>query len=333
MKAAEIENIFSKFPQQNVLVIGDVMVDSYLWGKVDRMSPEAPVPVLSIQKRENRLGGSANVALNLLGLKANPIICSVIGKDRMGEEFRKLLKEKGMKEEGIISSSERLTTVKTRIISVHQHLLRMDEEQTDDLSSADENKLIETVKSILDNQKISVVIFEDYNKGVITKKVIEAIVSICNEKNIPTCVDPKTNNFLNFKNVTLFKPNLKELREGLKVDIDIHSNGNLSKAVSSLHEILNNHISLITLSENGVFVKKENEENRFPAHPRDITDVSGAGDTVIAVAALCVALNCDHRFMAQLSNLAGGLVCEHTGVVPIGYDELLSESKIKLATN
>ncbi len=330
MKAAEIENIFSQFPLQNVLVIGDVMVDSYLWGKVDRMSPEAPVPVLSIQKREYRLGGSANVALNLAGLKANPIICSVIGKDRMGEEFVRMLKEKGMKEEGIIQSSERITTVKTRIISVHQHLLRMDEEQTDDLSVAEEKSLVDKVKSILDNQKISVVIFEDYNKGVITKNVIEKVITLCNEKNIPTCVDPKTNNFLSFKKVTLFKPNLKELREGLKLEIDMNSNGGLSKAVNRLHEILQHDISLITLSENGVFVKTEKEENRFPAYQREITDVSGAGDTVIAVAALCVALNCDYRFMAQLSNLAGGLVCEHTGVVPIGYDELLSESKNKL---
>lgn len=331
--AQDLDKIFSQFSSQNVLVIGDVMVDSYLRGKVERISPEAPVPVINILKHENRLGGSANVALNLLGLKAHPIICSVIGKDRMGEELIHLMKSKGMSVDGMIQSAERTTTVKTRIISQHQQMLRMDEEITSDLNAGDEKSLISVVKHILETQKISVVIFEDYNKGVVTKNMIEQTIAICNEKNIPTCVDPKKNNFFSFKNVTLFKPNLKELREGLKIDLDIHSNGNLSKAVDQLHEILQHDISLITLSERGVFVKKGKDEKSFPAHQRNITDVSGAGDTVIAVAALCVALKTDHYLMAQLSNLAGGLVCEQTGVVPVDYDHLLSEAKSKLILN
>lgn len=333
MKTEDLDTLFSKFSSQNILVIGDVMVDAYLTGRVDRISPEAPVPVINIKKQENRLGGSANVALNLLGLKAHPIICSVIGKDRMGEELLHLMKSKGMSVDGMIQSSERTTTVKTRVISQHQQMMRMDEEMTTDLNAGDEKSLIHVVKHILETQKISVVIFEDYNKGVITKNIIEQTIAICNEKNIPTCVDPKKNNFFSFKNVTLFKPNLKELREGLKIDLDIHSNGNLSKAVDQLHEILHHDISLITLSEWGVFVKKGKDEKSFPAHQRNIADVSGAGDTVIAVAALCVALKTDHYLMAQLSNLAGGIVCEQTGVVPVDFDHLLSEAKTKLNFN
>ena len=329
----DLDKIFAQFSSQNVLVIGDVMVDSYLRGKVERISPEAPVPVINVLKHENRLGGSANVALNLLGLKAHPIICSMIGNDRMGEEFIELMKSKGLSVDGIIKSTSRITTVKTRIISQHQQMLRMDEEQTNDLNSGDEKLLLDAIKKILDSQKISVVIFEDYNKGVITKKIIENTIAICNEKNIPTCVDPKKNNFFSFKNVTLFKPNLKELREGLKLDIDLNKSEQLKNAVEQLHEKLNHEISLITLSEQGVFVKKGEVENIFPAHQRNITDVSGAGDTVIAVASLCIALNTSPTLMAQLSNLAGGIVCEQTGVVSIDFDHLLSEAKNKLQVN
>jgi rfaE bifunctional protein kinase chain/domain len=326
----DLDKIFAQFSSQNVLVIGDVMVDAYLRGKVERISPEAPVPVINVLKHENRLGGSANVALNLLGLKAHPIICSVIGNDRMGEEFIELMKSKGLSVDGIIKSANRITTVKTRIISQHQQMLRMDEEQTNDLNSDDEKLVLDAIKKILDSQKISVVIFEDYNKGVITQSVIEKTIAICNKKNIPTCVDPKKNNFFSFKNVTLFKPNLKELREGLKLDIDINKSGQLKNAVEQLHEKLQHEISLITLSEQGVFVKNGEVENIYPAHQRNITDVSGAGDTVIAVASLCVALKTTPTLMAQLSNLAGGIVCEQTGVVSIDYDHLLLEAKNKL---
>jgi rfaE bifunctional protein kinase chain/domain len=328
--ASEIDTLFAQFPLQTALVIGDVMVDSYVWGKVERMSPEAPVPVLNVEKKENRLGGSANVALNLAALKATPVICSVIGNDRMGEVFIHLLKEKGMTEEGIVRSANRITTVKTRIISSNKHMLRMDEEETNDLSQGDEQSLLHVISHLLETKKITVVVFEDYNKGVITEQIISTVISLCNEKGIPTCVDPKKNNFFSYKNVTLFKPNLKELKEGLKKEINLHANGDLSKAVSELHEILHHEISLITLSENGVLVKRGNKESRFAAHQRNITDVSGAGDTVIAVAALCVALKTDADLMAQLSNLAGGLVCEQTGVVPVQYDQLLTESKNKL---
>lgn len=330
MTASEIDTLFAQFPLQTALVIGDVMVDSYVWGKVERMSPEAPVPVLNVEKKENRLGGSANVALNLAALKATPVICSVIGNDRMGEVFIHLLKEKGMTEEGIVRSANRITTVKTRIISSNKHMLRMDEEETNDLSQGDEQSLLHVISHLLETKKITVVVFEDYNKGVITEQIISTVISLCNEKGIPTCVDPKKNNFFSYKNVTLFKPNLKELKEGLKKEINLHANGDLSKAVSELHEILHHEISLITLSENGVLVKRGNKESRFAAHQRNITDVSGAGDTVIAVAALCVALKTDADLMAQLSNLAGGLVCEQTGVVPVQYDQLLTESKNKL---
>jgi rfaE bifunctional protein kinase chain/domain len=251
----------------------------------------------------------------------------------MGEEMIGLMKEKGMSVEGMVKSKDRITTVKTRIISNHQQMLRMDEEVITNLNTEDENKLMSVIKSLIDKNKIAVVIFEDYNKGVITERIISETIEICKQKNIPTCVDPKKKNFFAYKNVTLFKPNLKELREGLKTDIDIHVNGLLHLAVCELEERLQHSISLITLSEKGVYVKKGDEEISFPAHMRNITDVSGAGDTVIAVAALCVALKTDIGFMAELSNLAGGLVCEQTGVVPVDAKLLLEEAKNKLVSN
>lgn len=326
----DIDQLFVNFKQQNVLVVGDVMMDAYLWGKVDRISPEAPVPIVNVTKRENRLGGSANVALNLLELGAQPIICSVIGDDRIGEEMLSLMKEKGMQTDGVVQSQTRMTTVKTRVISNHQQMLRIDEEISKDINTVEEDLLIEVFRRITESKKINVVIFEDYNKGVLTKRVIESLIQISNEKNITTCVDPKKNNFFAYKNVNLFKPNLKELREGLKLDININNTGELEQAVVQLEKELNHQVSLITLSEKGIYLKNGKVEQIIPAHTRNIADVSGAGDSVIAVASLCMAVKTDLSFMAALSNLAGGLVCEKTGVVPIAAELLKQEAKIKL---
>lgn len=325
-----LDQLFEDFKQQNVLVVGDVMMDAYLWGKVERISPEAPVPVVNVTKRENRLGGSANVALNLVELGAHPIICSVIGDDRIGEEMISLMKEKGMQTDGIVQSPTRMTTVKTRVISSHQQMLRIDEEISKPISKVEEDLLIDVFKKILKSKTIHVVIFEDYNKGVLTENVISQLIKVCQENNIPTCVDPKKDNFFAFKKVSLFKPNLKELREGLKLDIDLSKNTELTDAVLQLEKELGHEVSLITLSERGIYFKKGKEENIIPAHRRNIADVSGAGDSVIAVAALCMALKTELSFLAALSNLAGGLVCEKTGVVPISADLLKQEAKTKL---
>ncbi len=325
-----LDQLFEDFKQQSILVVGDVMMDAYLWGKVERISPEAPVPIVNVMKRENRLGGSANVALNLVELGAHPIICSVVGDDRVAEEMMVIMKEKGMQTDGIVQSPTRMTTVKTRVISSHQQMLRIDEEVSKPISTVEEDLLIDVFSKIINGKNISAVIFEDYNKGVLTEKVIQQLIQLCREKNIPTCVDPKKQNFFAYKKVSLFKPNLKELREGLKLDIDLTKSDELSAAVLKLEKELEHEISLITLSERGIYLKKGSEEKIIPAHKRNIADVSGAGDSVIAVASLCMALKTDINFMAALSNLAGGLVCEQTGVVPISAKQLKEEAKIKL---
>jgi len=326
----EIRKLFKAFGKLNVLVAGDVMIDAYLWGKVERISPEAPVPIVSVHRRESLLGGAANVALNLKALGANPILCSVIGEDARGNEFLNLLKKEGLDTSGICHSTERITTTKFRIIGNKAQMLRVDEEIDTDLNSADTVKLLNSITSIINNKGIDVIILQDYNKGVLTAESISKILTEAQKKKIPVAVDPKKANFDEYRGISLFKPNLKELREGLKIDIEPGNTSQLLNAIDKLHEDQSIETILTTLSEAGVLVSRlKNGEPRevvnIPAHIRSIADVSGAGDTVISVAALCLALGTTAHELAVISNLAGGLVCEHIGVVPVDKEKLLSE--------
>ena len=319
--------IVNQFQQKRILVIGDVMIDSYLRGNVNRVSPEAPVPIVSLQKEEDRLGGAANVAINLVAMGASAIICSVIGKDKSGDKMLELLEENSISAEGLIFSSSRQTTVKTRIIGNNQHLLRVDSEQTNDINSLEEDELIAKVHSILESN-IDAIIFEDYNKGVLTERVISEIIELANSKGVLTSVDPKSKNFFAYKNVSLFKPNLKELKEGVGMNFSFSENEQFENAVNKLESKLDNTISFVTLSEHGVFIKDKNEQHYIPAHIRNIADVSGAGDTVISLATLCLTAGLPIREIAEIANLAGGLVCEKSGVVSIDRDLLIEEVEL-----
>jgi len=323
---SHLNGLFEKFNELTVLIIGDVMIDSYYWGKVDRISPEAPVPIVAVEKKESRLGGAANVALNVKAMGATPILCSVIGADDDGKELIELTKENGQTAEGLLPSNTRRTTKKTRIIGNNHQMLRIDGEDLHDLNEYEETNFYETIELILNSRKVDAIIFEDYDKGSITQNLIKKVVNLANEKSIPTAVDPKKNNFTNYHRVTLFKPNLKELKEGLKVEFNHRNQEELEAAIGKLEENLNNKTTLITLSELGVFINSPESKHHIKAHHRDITDVSGAGDTVISIATLCLALNQNAEMIAELSNLAGGLVCENVGVVPIDKSELLEEA-------
>jgi rfaE bifunctional protein kinase chain/domain len=327
VKTRTINELFAAFEKLNVLIIGDVMLDNYLWGKVDRISPEAPVPIVSIQEKESRLGGAANVAINIKALGANPILCSVIGNDINGRSFIELLQKIDLSADGIFQSTERKTTVKTRVIGNNHQMLRVDEEQEDEIIASDRKQLLNRITNIISKKNIDVIIFEDYDKGVLGKSLIESVVKLARQKGIPTAVDPKKKNFNHYRNVTLFKPNLKELREGMKLDLDKNNTEEIIKAVNKINADHNLETTLVTLSERGVLLVDAKEDKLIPAHLRSITDVSGAGDTVISVAALCLALETGNEFMATLANLAGGLVCEKVGVVPIEKQNLLDEAK------
>lgn len=325
----DYKNIFRRFCELNVMIIGDVMIDSYKWGKVERISPEAPVPICSVNNIENRMGGAGNVALNIKALGGTPILCSVVGKDGSGDTLLQLMKEENMSTDNIVKSNYRPTTIKTRIIGNNVQMLRVDNENTDYLNEEEENLLMEKILSVLDKQKIDVIIFQDYDKGVITKNIIQKTINKAKEKNIPTCVDPKHRNFSLYKEVTLFKPNLKELKEGLKIEFTLPSLDNLTDAALLLHGKQRIDRIFITLSEYGLFFadysKTKAEIKQLPANVRNIADVSGAGDTVISVASLCLALNLPNEEIAKISNLAGGLVCEYVGVVPIEKERLYRE--------
>lgn len=301
------------------------MIDSYLWGDVNRISPEAPVPIVQVKKREKRLGGAANVALNVQALGATPILCATVGKDSDGQDFLELLAQNKLLSDGICQSDERVTTIKHRILSGHQHLLRVDAEQTNLLSIPDADRLWERISALLPT--VNVVIFEDYDKGVLSEDLIQKTIELASQEGIPTIVDPKLRNFWHYKGATVFKPNLKELKEGLKIDFNVQNIAELKQAINTLKSRMNIKQALITLSERGVYIDAETESHQIPAHLRRIADVSGAGDTVVSVASLALALNLNPALMAGLANLAGGLVCEHVGVVPIVREELLAEAK------
>ena len=318
-------NIFEKFNSLNVLIIGDVMIDSYIWGKVERISPEAPVPVVRVTKKENRLGGAANVALNIQALGACPYICAVIGDDSDGENFLSLLKAQGLSEEGLIKIKTRPTTVKTRIIAHNKQIARVDAETERNLSSSNTLLVLNKIKQIIADHRIDAIIFEDYDKGLITEELIDKTVKLSKEMGIITVVDPKKRNFHAYKGVQLFKPNLKELKEGLKIDVDPLNIEQVEQAVNRLKKQLGAKTVMLTLSEHGVYVSSENGNKHILAHKRTIADVSGAGDTVIATAALCLAAGLNEFKTAEIANLAGGLVCEHVGVVPIDKARLLRE--------
>ncbi|PLX20802.1 MAG: D-glycero-beta-D-manno-heptose-7-phosphate kinase [Marinilabiliales bacterium] len=331
MKKPDIKSIFDSFNHFNILIIGDVMIDSYMWGKVNRISPEAPVPIVMSAKQENRLGGAANVALNVQALGANPILCSVIGKDAKSKTFYSLLKKRNLTQEGIFEDESRKTTVKTRIIADNQQLLRVDEEIDKELTKETETKFINHILTILSDHSVNAIIFEDYDKGCITPELIRSVVEFANKNNIPTLVDPKKRNFMEYKNVTLFKPNFKELVEGSKIDIPKGDFDGIFRASQKLHSELKSKYLLITLSELGVFISYNGSYKTIPAEIRDIADVSGAGDTLIGTASLCIAAGLEPELLAGISNLAGGLVCEKVGVVPINKDQLLEESLEKFS--
>lgn len=331
---SDFASVVRSFSDLQVMIIGDVMIDSYLWGNVDRISPEAPVPIIISTSEENRLGGAANVAVNIQALGAVPILCSVVGNDMRAKTFKELLQAQNITAKGIMEDNDRITTVKTRIISNHQHLLRVDRETDKPLSPIVEDRFKKHLTTILNSTDIHAVIFEDYDKGAITPGIIDHITQEARQRKIPTLVDPKKRNFLHYHSLTLFKPNFKEFTEGLKVECIKTQPDSLFEAAKILHENKKIGIVMITLSEAGVFISDGNQYKIIPAHIRDIADVSGAGDTVISVASLCMASGLDAYTTAAIANTAGGLVCEKIGVVPIEKERLVAEvTRLQLLVN
>ncbi len=324
-EASALKNFFENSSNRKVLIIGDVMIDTYLWGKVDRVSPEAPVPIVSDIIEENRLGGAANVALNIKSMGAIPILCSVIGGDERGTVFLDLLEEQNLSDVGITVDDYRITTQKTRVISGFKHLLRIDEEIENNLSRRIQNKFIEIVLNLMKTGRIDAIIFQDYDKGVVTPSIISRVNTLAKQMKIPVMADPKIRNFHKYSEVTVFKPNLKEFLKGVRLDAKKSEIDKLVTAGETFREKQKIGILLVTLADNGILVFEEGKHTHIPAERRQVTDVSGAGDTVISIAALCYASGMTAAQIGILANMAGGQVCEKSGVVPVNREQLFAE--------
>lgn len=319
-----VSELINGFSRLKVLIIGDLMIDSYTWGRVSRISPEAPVPVVNVIRRESRLGGAGNVVLNIASLGATAVICSVIGDDAPGRELQKIILDSNLSTEGLIVEPGRMTTVKERIIAGSQQVVRVDSETESSISSSSQKALLAHIKDSISD--VDVIIFEDYDKGVLSAELIQSVISMAKENNIPTVVDPKRKNFFAYKGATLFKPNLHELRDGLGLMPTDFDADHLADTVRKFKVSQEFTGVFVTLSERGVYIDFENDQQLIPAHIRQISDVSGAGDTVISIAACVLALGGSTEQIASLANLGGGLVCESLGVVPIDLALLRKEA-------
>lgn len=327
----ELESIFQQMSGLRVGVIGDLMLDTYLMGRVDRISPEAPVPVISLQEREYRIGGAGNVALNAAAMGAKVSVLGVLGNDEEASVLTDLFEAKGISTQYSFRSGKRITTNKTRIISRNQQMMRVDAEVTFDLDKGEETHLLEKLHQYIEKERPQVIILEDYNKGVLTEGVIDGAIALCQSKGIITAVDPKRKNFFAYQEVDIFKPNLKEVREALNLLPEEVNLENLRVIHQSLADKLQHRISFITLSEKGVFYQDGDKAALLPSHIRSIADVSGAGDTVIAVASLVYAVTRNAHLMAEIANIAGGLVCEKVGTAAIEKERLYQECELLLS--
>lgn len=319
-------DLFESFEDKRILILGDAMIDSYLRGKVERISPEAPVPILDIKNRENRLGGAANVALNIQSLGAEAILCTAIGDDKNADDFMEMMADAKLSTDLVHKVKGRKTSIKHRLISGTQQLMRVDEEDRKQVEETVQDKILNGLKKLLEDQKIDALIIQDYNKGLLSSELNHKVISLCKTYDVLVAVDPKKENFLAFKECDLFKPNLKELREGLNLTLEPLNKQNLDEAANELMDQMNCRQVMVTLSDKGVYGNDGNESFIVSAKVRDIADVSGAGDTVISVATLCLASGAELNMASRIANLAGGLVCESVGVVPVNSEQLLQEA-------
>lgn len=309
-----LRDLIKRCNGKKIAVIGDIMLDRYLWGDVVRISPEAPVPVVEIKSESVQLGGAANVANNVKSLGGIPILYGVIGNDHAGKDLTELLHENKFNTDGILTDKDRSTTLKTRIIAHNQHVVRADFESKNDISQKLTDELVGSVENLIN--EISGIIIQDYNKGFITKSLISQIIEIARKNNCPVAVDPKFNNFFEFRKVTLFKPNIIETQNALGFSLD--SDEHISVAGKLLLERLQCENVLITRGSKGMSLfTKDGSEKRVNTKARTIHDVSGAGDTVISTLTMILAAGGDIVEAATIANYAAGVVCGEIGIVSI----------------
>ncbi len=319
-----LEEIKNNISGKKIIVLGDMMLDGYFWGEVSRVSPEAPVPVVELDKEFYRFGGAANVANNLAHLQTESVPVGLIGNDEYGEIFKNLLMEENISDDGILIDENRPTTTKIRVIAGNQHVVRIDKEIKSEISRETEDRILDFLRNKI--AETDAIILQDYNKGIFTKRIISETIKLANENEVPVTVDPKFLNFFEYKNVTVFKPNKHETATALGVKIT--NDDELKFAGEKLIEKLNAKYVLLTLSEQGsaLFENGKSGYKHIPTKARKVADVSGAGDTVIATLTTVLAAGGTAEEAAYLANFAGGLVCEEVGIVPIDLDKLFGQA-------
>jgi len=309
---------YQTFANLKILVIGDAMIDHYLSGTSDRVSPEAPVPIVLVNKSEHKLGGAANVAANLKKLGAQTFLVSICGDDREGAILKRKLNQAAIDNTHTLIIKNRKTTIKTRILSKKQQLIRVDAEDTALINHKLAHQLTERVESIIKHHQIDAAVLQDYNKGLLSPVFIENIIESCQANEIPVLVDPKQQHFFAYRQCTLFKPNLKEIAHQLDFKINPLNKNHLDKAAKEIFKRLDNEITVITLSEHGIYYKtKTGESGIIKPQSLDVADVSGAGDTVIATLTLSLAAKMDIESSVKIANAAAGLVCKMATVEPV----------------
>ncbi len=308
------------FSGQKILVIGDLILDEFIWGKVSRISPEAPVPVVEVEKESLRLGGSGNVVNNLKALGCSVALCGVVGKDANGERLRTILGEMKVDCRGVVVKEDRPTAIKTRVIARHQQIVRFDREKQLPIDDDSKEKIVSYVKDNLND--IDAVIISDYGKGVISERLLTEIIPVINKKGLPVAVDPKPVNFGFYQDVTVITPNHHEAAAA--AGIDTENETDLLRAGKALLKKQRAESILITRGENGMSLfEKSGEVTHIPTKAKDVFDVTGAGDTVISTMALALASGADLKEAALMSNYAAGVVVGKLGTATTSVDEIM----------
>lgn len=317
--AQRVQELYDRFNGKQIAVVGDLMLDRYYWGSVTRLSPEAPVPVVEVDSESTRLGGAANVANNIASLGGIPLLVGVIGQDDGGKMLRKIISEMGFPTGGIVVDPSRPTTIKTRVIAHHQHVVRIDQEVKTDIDSATVEKILDVLKREISN--LDAIIFEDYNKGVIVRELIHEVIALARRQEKIVTVDPKFNNFFEYKNVTVFKPNRGETEAALGTRI--RDGASAEAAGAEMLKRLQAENVLLTLGEQGMMLfEAHGAITHVPTQARKVADVSGAGDTVISTLTMGLVAGASVKEAATLANFAGGVVCGEVGIVPINKADL-----------
>lgn len=326
MLAEKLYNAHHINPAPNILVIGDLMLDHYIFGSATRLSPEAPVPIVNASRESKIIGGAANVASNLIDLGAEVYLAGIIGNDSFGEEVKELLKEKNINTDLVVKDFSRRTTVKTRIIAGNHQIVRIDKEDVHDISSALEETFFNFLAPFI--EKVNIVILSDYNKGLLTHSLSLRITALCKSLNKQIIVDPKGLDYSKYKGAYIIKPNRKELAEASKTE-KISSDEALIKAANVILETTDAQYLIVTLSEAGIAIITRDNCKIIPVVATEVYDVTGAGDTVIATLAYCLSHGFSIEEAATVANYAASIVIKHIGSATTTVDEIITSLKNK----